>query len=193
MNLGVIAQVFAVIFIAEIPDKTALASLVLATRYRAAAVFFGACLALTLQTLIAVGAGQLFSLLPDKPVQIVSGLIFLVSAAFMLRRDDDDEEEGGEKKVGPGFGAQLWNTFVVVFIAEWGDLTQFGTAALAARYKAPLAVFTGATLALWCVVALAVLVGNRLSKVLKPEVMKKVAAVLFVIVGVVLIAGALHG
>jgi putative Ca2+/H+ antiporter (TMEM165/GDT1 family) len=193
MNLGVIAQVFAVIFIAEIPDKTALASLVLATRYRAAAVFFGACLALTVQSLIAVSAGQLFSLLPEKPVHIVSGLLFLVSAVFMWRRDDDADEEGAETKVGPGFGAQLWNTFVVVFIAEWGDLTQIGTAALAARYKAPIAVFTGATLALWCVVGLAVFVGSRLSKVLKPEVMKKVAAVLFVIVGVVLIAGALHG
>jgi len=190
IDLRVLASVYGVIFFAELPDKTALASLVLATRYRASAVFFGAALALSVQSVIAVSAGQLFSLLPAQPVRIVTGLVFLVSAWFMWRRgtEDDGEDEVKDRR---GFWAQLGSTFAIVFIAEWGDLTQIGTAALAARYRAPLTVGVGATLALWTVVGLVVFLGNRLGSVLKPEVMKKVAAALFTVVGIALLAGVL--
>jgi putative Ca2+/H+ antiporter (TMEM165/GDT1 family) len=75
-----------------------------------------------------------------------------------------------------------------VFIAERGDLTQIGTAALAARFGKPLTVFCAATLALWCVAGLAVFVGNRAGKLLDPDVTKKVAAVIFAVIGAVLIA-----
>jgi Ca2+/H+ antiporter, TMEM165/GDT1 family len=77
--------------------------------------------------------------------------------------------------------------FTVVFIAEWGDLTQIGTAALAARYHAPLVVFTGATLALWSVVAIVVFLGTWAGRALRPELTKRAAAVVFAAVGAVLI------
>ena len=76
-----------------------------------------------------------------------------------------------------------------MFAAEWGDLTQFGTAALAAHYHDPLTVFSGATLALWAVAAFAVLVGNKAGRFLDPERTKKVAAVLFAVLGILLIVG----
>jgi len=163
---------------------------VLATRYRAAAVFLGAALALSVQSLIAVSAGQLFSLLPARPVQLATGLVFLVSAVFLWRRKQDGDE-GGQKGAADrrGFWGQLGSTFAVIFIAEWGDLTQVGTAALAARYRQPFTVGIAATLALWCVVALAVFLGGRLGQVLKPALMQKVAAVVFAAVGIALLVG----
>lgn len=188
-------SVFGVIFVAELPDKTALAALVLATRHKALPVFLGTALALTVQSVVAVAAGGLLSLLPPRPVHIGAGLLFLVSAVVMWRRkaddDDDDGDADGKHRGPPTFWRSFGTVFSVVFIAEWGDLTQLGTAALAARYKSPIAVFTGATVALWCVAALAVFVGNRAGKLLDPEVTKRVAAVIFALLGAALIFGLL--
>ena len=184
-------SVFAVIFVAELPDKTALASLVLATRHRALPVFLGAALALTVQSLIAVAAGGLFSLLPTKAVHVGAGVLFLVSAIFMWRKKEEDEPETKASSQPMGFVKVLWLVFGVVFVAEWGDLTQIATAGFAARYRASVIVFCAATAALWAVAGLAVLVGNRAGKLLDPALTQRVAAVLFAGVGVALLLGRL--
>jgi Ca2+/H+ antiporter, TMEM165/GDT1 family len=191
-QLQTFLSVFGVIFVAELPDKTALAALVLATKYRPLPVFFGTALALTVQSLIAVAAGGLISLLPPRPVHVGAGLLFLIFAVLMWRRKHDEEHE---LSGGPADRPTFWRAgaavFGVVFVAEWGDLTQIGTAVLAARYAQPITVFCGATLALWCVAALAVLVGNRAARLLDPGRTKKVAAVIFAVLGVLLLGGVL--
>jgi putative Ca2+/H+ antiporter (TMEM165/GDT1 family) len=184
-------SVFGVIFVAELPDKTALAALVLATRHRPAAVLLGAASALTIQSVVAVAAGQLLSLLPARPVHVFAGGLFVVSAVLMWRRS----EEAAKAKDGADGDAGFWRsaavTFGVVFVAEWGDLTQLATAALAARYHSPFVVFAAATLALWAVTAIAVFVGHGAGKMLNPELTKRIAAVVFALVGAALIAGVL--
>lgn len=181
------------IFVAELPDKTALAALVLATRHRAAAVLVGAATALTLQSLVAVGAGEVVSLLPARPVHVAAGGLFVLSAVLMWRRKEELENEDAHRQSGGprGFWRSTWLSFAVVFVAEWGDLTQLATAALAARYRAPYVVFGGATLALWTVAAIAVFVGHRAGKLLDPRLAQRVAAALFAVVGAALIAGIL--
>lgn len=184
----IFATVFGVIFLAELPDKTAVAALVLATRHKAMPVFLGTALALVVQSVVAVAAGGLISLLPARPVHIGAGILFIVSAFFMWRREDEEEEaEAGAQP--EGFRHALMKSFLVVFVAEWGDLTQLGTAALAARYRAPLTVFAAATVALCLVAAIAVFLGNRLSKFIHPRHTQRVAAVVFVVLGIGLIAG----
>jgi putative Ca2+/H+ antiporter (TMEM165/GDT1 family) len=190
MDFHIVTAVYAIIFVAELPDKTALASLVLATRHKPFPVFVGASLALSLQSVIAVAAGQVLTFLPSRPIHVVAGLVFVGSAAIMWRRVVGSEAMAGSEG-DPGFVPVLTKAFAVVFIAEWGDLTQVSTAALAAHYAAPVTVFTGATLALWSVVALAVLLGNRTARTLPPERTKQVAAVVFAGVGVALLAGCL--
>ena len=187
---GTFATVFCVIFVAELPDKTAVAALVLATRHRPLPVFAGTALALVVQSLVAVAAGGLFALLPARLVHIGAGLLFLVSAIFMWRRVEEDEGEGeGNADQPEGFRHAFLKSFLVVFIAEWGDLTQLGTAALAARYRAPVTVFLGASVALCLVAALAVFLGNRLSTLIHPRHTQRVAAVVFVLLGLGLVAG----
>ena len=134
--------VFSVIFVAELPDKTALTALVLATKYRAAPVFLGTALALTVQSAIAVVAGSLLALLPARPVHIGAGLVFLVSAIVMWVREEEAESEGGKgAESRRSFIGTFGASFGVVFLAEWGDLTQLATAAFAAREHAPVPVF----------------------------------------------------
>ncbi len=189
-GLHLFLSVFGVIFVAELPDKTALAALVLATRHRALPVFLGTALALAVQSLVAVVAGQLLALLPPRPVHVFAGVLFLVSAVVMWRQKEDAHD--AEKKDDPAaqtFWRVTWMVFTVVFIAEWGDLTQLATGALAARYQAPVIVFAAATLALWAVAGIAVIAGNHAGKLLDPNLTKKVAAVVFAGIGVALVAG----
>ena len=188
-TLSLFLSVFGVIFVAELPDKTALATLVLATRHKPWPVFIGSALALTVQSVVAVAAGGLLSLLPTRPVHIGAGLLFLVSAVVMWRRKDEGKVATNDDSGQVGFFRSARLVFFVFFIAEWGDLTQLATAALAARYRAPLTVFAGATAALWAVAAIAVFLGNRAGKLLDPNLAQKIAAGVFVALGLALMTG----
>ncbi|HLH24742.1 MAG TPA: TMEM165/GDT1 family protein [Chloroflexota bacterium] len=194
ISLQTVAWVFGVIFLAELPDKTALASLVLATKYRARAVILGAWLAFLVQTAVAVVAGSLLQLLPAKPVHIAAGLGFLVFAVLAFRRKEAEElvkeeavVEAEQKRHVPAWLA----SFVVVFAAEWGDLTQLATAALVARTGETAAVAIGATAALWTVTVLAAVAGSQMSRFLTPAVLNVASGILFAIIGIIVIASAL--
>ncbi len=180
---------FGVIFVAELPDKTALAALLLATRHRPLLVFVGASLALTVQSVIAVAAGSLLAELPSSIVRIASGLLFIACAVLMWLRRHDTAATSTIAHHGTGSWRALASVFMVVFVAEWGDLTQIGTAGLQAKYHAAFTIFIASSLALWCVAAIAVFVGNRAGKLLEPAVTQRVAAGMFAIVGVLLVAG----
>jgi Ca2+/H+ antiporter, TMEM165/GDT1 family len=150
-------------------------------------VFLGAASALTVQSVVAVAAGSLLAELPHEYVRIGSGALFLVCAVVMWLRK---QEDGKEAKEASGFWRTFASVFVVIFIAEWGDLTQIGTAALQAKYHHWLVVGAASVAALWCVAGIAVFAGNRAGKLLDPRITQKVAAVIFAAVGVALIAGA---
>ncbi len=189
VSLELFFSVFGVIFLAELPDKTALSAMVLASRHRALPVFVGAALALALQSLIAVGAGSLLSKLPEHVVHIGAGLLFLGCALVMWVKKPEDDEPDAKAEEKAGFWSALWTVFAVVFVAEWGDLTQIGTAGFQAKYHAWLTILLASTLALWSVTAIAVFVGNRAARLLSPTVTQKVAAVVFAAIGALLLAG----
>src|SRR6185437_5072431 len=176
LSPGLFFTVFGVIFLAELPDKTALAALILATRHRALPVFLGAALALIVQSIIAVVAGSFMARLPTRIVHVGSGLLFIGCAILMwIRKHDDEEEVTTELEEKAGFWSALWTVFIVVFVAEWGDLTQIGTAGFAAKYNAWFTVFLASSLALCSVAALAVVVGNRAGKLLDPVLTQRAA------------------
>jgi putative Ca2+/H+ antiporter (TMEM165/GDT1 family) len=189
MSFELFATVFGIIFVAELPDKTALAAVVLATRHRPWPVFFGSALALSVQSVVAVAAGSLVGKLDPRYVHVGSGIVFLVCAVLMwLRRSEEDEASEADNR---GFWRSLWTTFAVIFVAEWGDLTQIGTATLQARYGAWVTVLLASIAALWCVTAVAVLVGNRLGRALSQRFTQRAAAIVFAAIGVLLVVGAL--
>jgi putative Ca2+/H+ antiporter (TMEM165/GDT1 family) len=163
VKLAVILAVFPVIFIGELPDKTMFASLVMATRGKPFSVWLGAAGAFTVHVVIAVTIGvALFKILPQSVVDFVVAGLFAVSAiaAFISARDGDEREE--EILVEHAASRVAGTAFLVVFLAEWGDLTQVLTANAAVRYDSAISVAVGATLALWSVAGLAVIGGHGL-------------------------------
>jgi|SRR5579883_1652879 len=191
-DLPLFASVFVITFVAELPDKTAFAALILATRANPWAIFLGGAAAFAVQSLIAVVFGNLVGLLPATAIKVGSGALFIVLAVFMWIRHDPEGEDHHLENAGGRFLRTIGVSFVVIFMAEWGDLTQFSTAILAAKYGRAHAatVFVASTLALWSVTALAILIGNRAKKVFRPKALKRIAALAFAAVGVVLLISA---
>jgi putative Ca2+/H+ antiporter (TMEM165/GDT1 family) len=177
------ASTFALIFVAELPDKTAFAALLLATRKNPFAVFLGAAVAFLIQTLVAVGFGSVLGLLPHAWVELAAAVLFFAFAGFMWRRDSDPDEAPEAGGSTESFARAATSSFLVIFIAEWGDLTQLATATLSAQHREPLTIFVSAILALWSVTALAIGLGNRAKRWLRPALLKRIAAIAFVVVG----------
>jgi len=170
VDLAVIAVSFGAIFVVELPDKTFVAALVLATRYRPWAVWVGVGLAFLVQTLIACTVGQVVTFLPHRVVEIVAALIFLAGGLLLLREapkadaaEAHTEEEYAAKATSPKTGlAAVGASFLVLFAAEWGDLSQLLTISLVGKYHDALSVFIGAWSALLVVSGLAVVAGRFL-------------------------------
>jgi putative Ca2+/H+ antiporter (TMEM165/GDT1 family) len=184
MSITVILAVFPLIFVGELPDKTALAALVMGSRYRGSWVFAGVAAAFLMHVTIAVALGKLLSLAPHRIVELVVGLLFLVGAVLLLREGNDADEEEDEAEDAEDrlagrpatFRRVAGTAFGVIAVAEFGDLTQILTANLAAKYNDPLSVGLGATLALWSVGALAIAGGKGLLKVIPLKLITRIAA-----------------
>ncbi|MEV6176294.1 TMEM165/GDT1 family protein [Streptomyces sp. NPDC052016] len=183
ISFTVTALVFGVVFLAELPDKTALAGLVLGTRYRASYVFAGVAAAFALHVALAVAAGSVLTLLPQQLVHALTGVLFLGGAAMLLMKKDEAEEEI-RKPEDQSFWKVSGAGFMLILVAEFGDLTQIMTANLAARYDDPLSVGLGAVLALWAVAGLGIVGGKALMKRVPLKLITQIAAMLMLGLGV---------
>lgn len=251
MSLTAVLVTFGVIFLAELPDKTMVASLVLGSRYRPLYVWTGVAAAFVIHVTVAVAAGSAISLLPGRLVDAVAAVLFALGAVLVLREgreETTDESEpspaealpaptaatvvaepaggagtadGAADGAGAGhvagpvpaaepssvrpasaasadpsrstFPRVAATSFAVVFVAELGDLTQFSTANLAARFSAPVAVWLGAVLALWTVAGLAIVGGRGLLRVLSVKVITRIAAVAFTALALISLVDAIRG
>ena len=170
MSLVIAATAFLLLLPIELPDKTFIATLVLATRYRPLPVWIGVSAAFLVQTLVAVTLGGLIGQLPRTPVEIFAGLMFLAGGVILLRgageadAQEPETEHEFEAKARAGIhGWQVVGTsFLVLFVAEWGDLSQLLTAGLVVKYQDPVSVGIGAFLALATVSALGAVLGRTL-------------------------------
>ncbi|CAB4531114.1 unannotated protein [freshwater metagenome] len=170
---------FLAVFPAELPDKSMMATLVLTTRFgRPLPVWCGVAAAFTVQVTLAVLLGGLISELPDRPVNAVVAVLFGVGAVLLWRSADEDQD-ATEVGVATGFFGIAARSFGLIFIAEFGDLTQITTAGMAARTGQPLAVAVGALAALWLVAAFAAVAGQQLLRFLPLRLVRRIAAVIF--------------
>jgi Ca2+/H+ antiporter, TMEM165/GDT1 family len=182
VQLTIIAAVFPIIFLGELPDKTMFASLVMSTRGQPLAVWLGAAGAFVAHVVIATTVGvALFHLLPRRALDGIVAAMFLVGAGLAIREATKAHDKEGLVEKAATSGRRVVTTaFVVIFLAEWGDLTQILTANLAAHYHAPLSVGVGAVLALWAVAALAVIGGQSVLRVVNIRTVRVVTAVVLV-------------
>jgi Ca2+/H+ antiporter, TMEM165/GDT1 family len=184
---------FGLIFPVELPDKTFVAALVLSTRYRPFPVWIGVGLAFGVQCGVAVSAGHVVSFLPDWFVHALSTVMFLIGAVLLIRAASsaDEAEKGQEESFAAKATAERtgWHaavtSFLVLFAAEWGDLSQLLTLNLAAKYGSPVSVFLGSWAALLTVSALAVVGGRVLLRHMRLSVLHYIAgAVCLIFAGV---------
>jgi putative Ca2+/H+ antiporter (TMEM165/GDT1 family) len=180
MDPVVIGLTFLAIFVVELPDKTFLATLVLATKYRPILVWIGVGLAFTVQTVVAVLLGHAVTFLPEEVVQAGAGLMFLIGAVILVREGRSHQQAAESDEVPETKNVHGWRavlaSFLVLFAAEWGDLSQLLTISLVAKYEAPVAVFIGALAALLLVSGLAVVAGRQLQRFVKLHVLHYVGA-----------------
>jgi putative Ca2+/H+ antiporter (TMEM165/GDT1 family) len=190
LDVGAAAATFVLILPAELPDKTLIATLVLATRYRPWPVWIGVSSAFVVQSAVAVIAGGLLAQLPRTPVLAVTAALFATGSVLLFRQGDDDPEAEADEvqRTPPAEHSSLriaMVSFGVLFAAEWGDLSQLLTAGLAARYDDPLGVFIGSWLALALVAGIAVVAGRSLLRVIPVLLVRRVAATLFAALAIV--------
>jgi putative Ca2+/H+ antiporter (TMEM165/GDT1 family) len=176
----------------ELPDKTLIATLVLATRYRPLPVLAGVVAAFGVQSLIAVTAGQLLTLLPHRLVAAIVAVLFGIGAVVLLRGGEEPEElVASREALSPAAAAGA--SFGVLFAAEWGDASQLATAALTARYHDPIGVGTGAFVALVGVAALAIVLGQAVTRRVPLRLVQRAAGLIFVAFAVLAIVEAIRG
>jgi putative Ca2+/H+ antiporter (TMEM165/GDT1 family) len=198
------AIVFGLIFVVELPDKTFIATLVLATRFRPLLVWIGVTAAFLVQTVVAVLLGGLLARLPRTPVEVFATIMFLIGGFLLLRgaADADKEEletveEFSHKGAATAHGLKVVATsFMVLFLAEWGDLSQLLTASLVIKYDDPISVGVGAFAALAAVSGLGAVIGRILLTRMRLSTIRRVGGgvcLLLAAVSTLQIAGVLGG
>ncbi|HEY5251074.1 MAG TPA: TMEM165/GDT1 family protein [Acidimicrobiales bacterium] len=180
MELSVVAVTFGIIFVAELPDKTMIATIVLASKHRPLPVWIGAAGAMIFNSAVAVAAGRLLELLPHRAVEGVVAALFAAGSLYLLVTSEAEAETEGEREAAHVMSDRrvALAAFGVIVIAELGDLTQILTANLAAHYHQPWSVFVGAAVALISVVGIGVVGGRALLRVLPLGVIRKVAGLI---------------
>lgn len=172
MDLAVAAGVFGLVTLAELPDKTMIATIVMGSRGRPTLVLCGATAAFGLHCALAVAAGRFLKLVPHTALEIIVTAAFGLGALYLLVIPERREEKRGQREAArvPTSPGSSWRivveAFGVIALGEFGDLTQLLLVNLAARDRSPLSVFAGGFLALVLTAALAAFGGRALVRVL---------------------------
>lgn len=176
--------IFGTVFLAELPDKTSLATMALGTRYQALPVWVGGSLALLAQTVIALVAGRLLGLMPVSILKWIEVILFWAFALWMLKRGSEEEPEVGNTAK----GSVMARAFLLVFVAEFGDLTQVATALWASRLPHQI-ILVGAAAALALVLAngISTYAGRQLTRWIASTWIARGASALFFLIGLAIL------
>jgi putative Ca2+/H+ antiporter (TMEM165/GDT1 family) len=183
---------FGVVFLAELPDKTMFATIVLAARYRRpVAVVVGVTLAMIFHSVLAVAVGEALRHLPRLPTQLAVGAVFLVGGVLLLLGSDDDKDIE-TAAVHSAWGV-VGRSALIIGIAEFGDFTQLATIGIVADRGYAAAVALGSVAAHIAVAILAVLAGKWLEQRLPVRTVQRLAGGLFILFGVLTVTSAIRG
>ncbi len=183
----VIAITFTSVFVAEIGDKSQLMTISLSSKYDRKSVFIGTFSGVGLLTLLAVAVGSIvFQFAPIIYVKLIASAIFIlfgIHVLFFQKEEEVDIEEGDR--------SPLATSFILSFLAEFGDKTQLVVIALSGRYGSPILVLIGALAGMGTIIGIGVLLGEKIGEVFESEKIDLVAGALFIILGAVFLIEAL--
>lgn len=174
--------------LAEMGDKTQLLALFLATRFRrpwpvVAGILVATVVNHTLAGFVGIEVG---GLIPESWLKWGLGLSFIVMGGWSLIPDKLD---GDEKETDDSGRSAFVTTLISFFLVEMGDKTQVATMALAAQFKNLLLVAAGTTIGMLVADVPAVFLGERLTRAIPAETMRRLAAALFVVMGAAILLG----
>ena len=179
--LGSAGTTFLLVGLAEFGDKSQLVCMTLAARHRGLPVMVGAVAAFAILNLLAVLAGAAVAAwLPEWLVTLAVAVLFAVFGVSALRYQDEEDDENVEEAPGHGIVA---TTFLLIFLAEFGDKTQLAVAGLGSTGE-PSAVWAGATAALAVTSALGVFAGRKLLNHLPLKWIHRISGVFFLLLAV---------
>jgi putative Ca2+/H+ antiporter (TMEM165/GDT1 family) len=182
--LYLLLATYGTIFLAELlGDKSIYTISSLAIRFRPIYVFCGFSAAFMLKMLVAVLLGQVIAELPGSLVSITSTATFFLTALIIWFKKSDDKSRRQDSE--GYFSKAALITFAAILFSEWGDVGQLMAATLTARYRMPLLVWVGATLALVTKGLLALALGRGLRKRIPLQMLRPVSATLCVLMGVI--------
>jgi putative Ca2+/H+ antiporter (TMEM165/GDT1 family) len=190
LSWSLFVSAFTFIFLAALPGRTTFLMLFMASRGQAFAVFVGAALAFGVQSIISVALGNVFAFLPPWGIHIGVGLI-LIYFAVHFWRDSQKKEELNAKVIKNS--NPIRSTFILIFAAEWGDVSQLAIASFSARNPERLTVLLSAAIALWLIAGMAVIVGSNMRRAINPSHVQKIAAIGFFVAGFYLLISGIWG
>lgn len=183
MSLESFFYAITVVFLAELGDKTMLATIFLSAQYkRPGVVLLAAMGALTAATIIAVITGMIFAVtLPIDMILYFSGALFIIMGVYTMAISRKNEDV--ESVTPTTFGGM----FSLVFLAELGDKTQIAVLALAAQSEAPIIIFLGAILGFLLVNSLGAVAGDRIAEHAPIIWIKRVTGLVFIGFGILIL------
>jgi Ca2+/H+ antiporter, TMEM165/GDT1 family len=196
--LDAFTQSLLLITSAELGDKSFLITMILALRHPRRWVFIGTTLALAIMTVLSVVVGRVFTVVDLNYLRYAESILFLFFGLKLLYRgwkmsphdtggelaEAEAEVEKADRKLGnPSPMKMVLEAFTLIFIAEWGDRTQFATIALAAANN-PVGVSIGAILGHTICAAIAVIAGRSIAARISERSIMLIGGGLFVIFGI---------
>jgi Ca2+/H+ antiporter, TMEM165/GDT1 family len=188
VNIGEYLGIFALMFLIELPDKTMIATIVMSTRARSSSIVIGASAGFVVQMGIAVGAGGLLTLLPVHIKDIIVAALFLGGATYLLFSKESKAVKAGENEASAEMPStrlrEIATAFAVIFVSEFGDLSQIQAANFAARTHELLGVFITASLALTSVSFLGAYGGQFLQRLVPVKWIRLGGGAVFAVLGI---------
>ena len=188
MNLGTFVSIFALMFLLELPDKTMIATIVMSTRARPSSIVMGASAGFVVQMGLAVLAGGLLTLLPGRAKDVVVAVLFLGGAAYLLLVPESAEEAEGAREAAAERAGSRWRevstAFTVIFVGEFGDLTQIQAANFSARTHQPLEVFVASSCAMIVISFVGAYGGKALQRLVPLRLIRLGGGVVFAGLGI---------
>jgi putative Ca2+/H+ antiporter (TMEM165/GDT1 family) len=173
---------FILILLATAPSRTTFLLIMLASQGKLKNIFAGAAAAFLTQSIISILLGQILALFPQAIVELVAGTSFIYFSYSFWRQSHKSLDI---KLNNRDISAQA--VFSIVFMAEFGDVSQLAIAASAAESRSKLSVFILAVTVFWIVTGIALWLGHNLTRLFKPSIIQKTGSLAFFVIGLVLL------
>lgn len=182
-EIGGILTAAALVFVAELGDKSQLVAFGFGARHRASVVIGAMAVAYGLINILSVTVGAAIDrFLPDTLLSVAAGLLFLGFAVWTWREDEQERGDGADDVPSLRIGSVAVSIVVALVLAELGDKTMLVTAALASAGN-PVPVWIGATFGLVTAGSVGVFAGRFAADRIDTDVLRKVSAGAFAVFG----------